>query len=599
MKFNLIKEFGIIVIYIAEINYSIIIDDKKYRQYLGKDEICYSEVEEITKELYPKELNRFKSVWNNYKISCKRENNLKESYGLKKNPCFVLCIHGTRRCNLQCKYCFGNEEYLPKEEISIETAKKAIDYLVFEYGKNGKMYNIDLAGSGEPLLRFEFVQEIEEYCNKIRNITGKKVIITFPTNATLLRQEHIRYFEKHPDILYGFSIDGDKKCNSNRTYFNGISSFEDALKGIKLSTNEHSGFSVTVTSNNEGIDQIYEYLYSLNKGDAISTRLVRDFTDSETSLYHIDIDNLIKGYRNLTNSFIEHFKNNDFDYIIPLLNGNDFYGRYILKVLKNETHLTARCDAAKSRLAVDEKGNLYACSVMNGKEDFCIGNIVEGIDKEKQKKFTQINVMHAEKCQKCWCHNICCGECMAVSYLCSGKLYEPNPFMCEIRQQLIAMAIGFVEYIKTTFPEIFEQLINYIKGTKYYYQTHPAVWAVVNYLNYSSLKVTYREIANVIEAIPYNEGPSVLDLEKLIKKYNPEDCAVSVQSIEDLPNISAPMLSIYRGYKDVYSYALLKKNEEGKYTINTLDNLTSEITLSDELIQQGFNVFIGPFEDYL
>jgi len=49
---------------------------------------------------------------------------------------------------------------LPQNNISVETAIKAIDYFILEYGKDGLMYTIDLAGSGEPLLRFDFIKTI-------------------------------------------------------------------------------------------------------------------------------------------------------------------------------------------------------------------------------------------------------------------------------------------------------------------------------------------------------------------------------------------------------------------------------------------------------
>lgn len=49
---------------------------------------------------------------------------------------------------------------MPQNNISVETAIKAIDYFILEYGKDGLMYTIDLAGSGEPLLRFDFIKTI-------------------------------------------------------------------------------------------------------------------------------------------------------------------------------------------------------------------------------------------------------------------------------------------------------------------------------------------------------------------------------------------------------------------------------------------------------
>ncbi len=59
---------------------------------------------------------------------------------------YTLCLHPSRKCNFACKYCFGKDLFLPKEDIDIKIAKKAIDFLVFNLGNNAEKYVVDLAG---------------------------------------------------------------------------------------------------------------------------------------------------------------------------------------------------------------------------------------------------------------------------------------------------------------------------------------------------------------------------------------------------------------------------------------------------------------------
>lgn len=608
MKFKLINDFEIYIMHITDINNSILINKEIFERFSNKDELSEEEFLQIISDLRPQEIEKYKNIISSKKkIESTEDNVINESDKdiLEGKSDFTLCMHATRRCNLNCKYCFGGEKYLPKQEISIDMAKQAIDFMVFDYGRNAKMYTIDLAGSGEPLLRFDFIKEIEKHCETIRNKTGKKVIITFPTNATMLNEEHIHYFEEHSDVLYGISIDGDEKGNSNRVYQNGKSTFSDVLKGIDITTNEHCGFAVTVTKNNENVDEIYDYLYSLEKGDAISTHLVRDFGESDTSLYKINIDNLLSGYRRLTEQFIEQMRIGNFDYVKPILNGDDLYGGFILMAIQKGLIAKYRCDAGQNRIAVDENGKLYACSVMNGNENFCIGNIFDGIDLEKRNRFTQCNIEQSEKCQKCWCKNICRGECMTISYLNSGELYQPNDYMCEIRKRLIALAITFVEYVKTNIPKGYNELVKHIVGTRNNHQTNPAVWTVINYLNYSSQRVSYKEIASVLENISsgqsmaVNVGPSVYDVEALIKKYNKGDCVVQINKISDLPDINSPLICYCRGQNGINEYCLVKKDENSLYRFYSLENRISGLVLTDELVRNGLNVFIGPFEELL
>ena len=604
----IINDFGLYIMHVTDINNSILINKEIYDSFCSKNELSESQFLQIIENFYPEEIEKYeKIISSRKKIESAEEDFANESKKdiLEGKSDFTLCIHATRRCNLNCKYCFGGEDYLPKQEISIDTAIKAIDFMVFDYGKNAKMYTIDLAGSGEPLLRFDFIQEIENHCETIRNRTGKKVIITFPTNATMLNQKHIRFFEQHSDILYGISIDGDEKGNSNRIYHNGKSTFNDVLRGIDITTNEHCGFAVTVTKNNENVDEIYNYLYSLKKGDAISTHLVRDFGQSETSLYKINIDNLLLGYRKLTEQFIEQLKMGNFDYIKPILNGDDLYGGFILMAVQKGLIAKCRCDAGQNRIAVDNNGKLYACSVMNGNEDFCIGNIFDGIDSVKRNKFIKCNVEQSVKCQNCWCKNICRGECMTISYLHTGELYQPNEYMCEIRKKLIALAISFVEYVKRNIPKAYNELIKHIVGTRNNHQTNPVVWTVIQYLNHSSQRVSYKEIASVLENIPceqnevVNVGPNVYDVQSLIKKYNEGDCVVQINNIDDLPDINSPLICYYRGQNGVHEYCLVKKDENGCLRFSSLESRLSGYALTNELVKQGLNVFIGPFEEYI
>lgn len=603
MKFKLINDYGLYIMHVTDINNSILINKEIFDRLEKKGELSKSELLQIIQDLNPEEVEKFENILRSRaNMEADVKNDINKDI-LEGKSDFTLCIHATRRCNLNCKYCFGGEDYLPKQEISIDVAKKAIDFMVFDYGKNAKMYTIDLAGSGEPLLRFDFIQEIEKHCENIRNLTGKKVIITFPTNATMLNEKHIRYFQQHPDILYGISIDGDEKDNSNRIYSNGKSAFKDVLQGISITTNEHCGFAVTITKNNENVDEVYDYLYSLGKGDAISTHLVRDFGQSETSLYKIDIDNLLTGYRRLTDQFINQSKMGNYDYIKPLLNGDDIYGGYILSAVRKGMVAQCRCDAGQNRIAVDDKGNLYACSVMNGDKNFCIGNIFDGIHIKKQSKFTKCNVQQSEKCQTCWCKNICRGECMTISYMNTGELYQPNDYMCDIRKRLITLAISFVEYLKAKIPDAHMELVKHIIGTKNNYQTNPAVWAVVNYLNDSSQKVSYHEIADVLENVSQvvgdtNVGPRVKDIEMLVKKYNKGDCAVQIKSLSDLQDVLSTMICCVKIPTGGYEFFIVKK-ENDSFVIHSLDYSITGIKLTDELIKKGMNIFIGAFEEIL
>lgn len=614
MKFKLISDLDLYIMYVIDINNSLLITKELYELYEKKEYISIYEFMNIVHLICPDEVDKYEKILTSLEKVKKIEEHLDNicvSDIIEEKEVFTLCIHATRRCNLQCKYCFGEENYLPQKEISIDVAKKAIDYVVFQYGKKAQMYNIDLAGSGEPLLRFDFLKEIEEHCEILRNQTGKKIIISFPTNATLLNKGHITYFEEHPDILYGISLDGNKECNSNRIYKNGENAFDDAMRGIEIVSNEHSGIAVTITNKNENVDEIYDFIYSIGKFDAISMHLVRDFTDSETSLYKINQEYLVENYKKLTKRLISELLQENYKYVTPLLNGDDIYGGYISGAFHKGVIPKYRCDAGQNRMTVDDLGNLYACSVMNGNKDFYIGNIWEGVETKNRDKFFKSNIKESTVCSKCWCQNICRGECMTISYLTNGEFYHQNDFMCEIRKKLIEMAISFEEYVKHHIPKAYMILTRYFIGIQNNSKTDSAIWSVLHYLNYNSQKVSYREVVSDlgctqeenIFSLEVDEfqtiGIGVKKLEKILKKYNPDNCCVTINSVKDLPQLTSPIICYYKGQEGRHEYCIIRQDSCGDLKIKSLENTLTDIPFTDRLVQNGFNVLLGPFESML
>lgn len=85
-------------------------------------------------------------------------------------------------CNLACSYCFANEpNYVQRNALmSWDTAKAAVDFLL-KNSPGREEYEIIFFG-GEPLLRFDVLRRVVEYCEEIRK-TGKKFLYSITTNG--------------------------------------------------------------------------------------------------------------------------------------------------------------------------------------------------------------------------------------------------------------------------------------------------------------------------------------------------------------------------------------------------------------------------------
>ena len=146
----------------------------------------------------------------------------------------AVCLNIIHACNLRCKYCFADEgEYNGhKGVMSVETAKKAIDYVVKRSGPRRNI-EIDLFG-GEPTMIMDRIKEIIAYARENEKAWNKNIRFTMTTNATLLTDEMMDYMDKELENII-LSLDGRQEVNDKvRIKIDGSGSYNDILPNIKM-----------------------------------------------------------------------------------------------------------------------------------------------------------------------------------------------------------------------------------------------------------------------------------------------------------------------------------------------------------------------------
>ena len=145
----------------------------------------------------------------------------------------AICLNVIHGCNLRCKYCFADEgDYHGHGGVmSVETAKKAIDYVIKRSGPR-KNIEIDLFG-GEPTLIMDKIKEIIQYARDNEAKWNKNIRFTMTTNATLLNPEMMDYMDKEMGNII-LSLDGRKCVNDNvRIKADNSGSYDDIVPNIK------------------------------------------------------------------------------------------------------------------------------------------------------------------------------------------------------------------------------------------------------------------------------------------------------------------------------------------------------------------------------
>lgn len=329
--------------------------------------------------------------------------------GTAANITFIV----TKDCQLACKYCYlvGKND---KERMSFLTAKKAIDYILTSslfWGRQNAVI-LDFIG-GEPLLEVELIDKICDYFKLQTYIRGHKWFnayrINLTTNGLNYHTKKVRKFiEKNiTHLSITITIDGNEiKHDLNRVYKNsGKGSYKNVLKNIPLWLKDFKDIGTKVTISSADIPYIKEsilHLFSLGIHHLYTNCVFEDvwkegddklFEEQLSELADIIIDN--EYYKDFTCSFF-----------------SENIGKPLDPVLENQNW----CGAGKM-LAVDAAGNFYPCTrfaaySLRDKRPIIIGNVRDGIDKNKLRPFLTLDrtTQSPQKCLDCevasgcaWC----------------------------------------------------------------------------------------------------------------------------------------------------------------------------------------------------
>ena len=328
--------------------------------------------------------------------------------GIAKNITFIV----TKDCQLACKYCYlvGKNS---KERMPWEVAKQAIDYIL-DQEEDMKEASVvwDFIG-GEPFLEIDLIDRICDYLKtemfRRNHHWFNSYRFSFSTNGINYHTDKVQQFiQKNRDHLsIGITIDGtERKHDLNRIYKgDGRGSYADVVRNIPLWQQQFPGAGTKVTISSADLPYIKEsvlHLYSLGIHEVNINCVFEDVWQPgddllfEEQLMKLADEIIDKGY----------YK----DYACSFF--TERLGKPLDCVLQNQNW----CGAGRM-LAVDAEGNFYPCTrfaqySLRSKKAWIIGNIHDGIDKNKLRPFLTLDrcTQSPQKCIDCevaegcaWC----------------------------------------------------------------------------------------------------------------------------------------------------------------------------------------------------
>ena len=293
------------------------------------------------------------------------------SYPMKSNEVKALCIHICHDCNFRCRYCFADEGayHSKRESMSFETAKAAVDFLIENSGHR-KVLEMDFFG-GEPLMNFDVLKQTVAYAKEAGEKAGKKFLFTTTTNALLLNDEVIQFFNEEMENVV-LSLDGRKEVHDAiRKSINGKGTFDLIIDKIKkfISLRGEKSYYVRGTFTAKNLDFAKDVLFIADQGvDSISMEpVVTEIEDLQITGEHLP--QIEQEYENLCDAYLKRYANgqgfNFFHFNVDLEGGPCLSKR------------VSACGAGNEYFSVAPNGDLYPCHQFVGDAKFRMGSVTD------------------------------------------------------------------------------------------------------------------------------------------------------------------------------------------------------------------------------
>lgn len=367
-----------------------------------------------------------------------------KTYPLKSNEVKALCLHICHDCNLRCRYCFADEGayHSVREFMSEDTAKAAIDFLLKNSG-NRKVLEVDFFG-GEPLMCLKTIKNVVAYARAEGDKLGKKFLFTTTTNALLLDDDAIDFFNREMENVV-LSLDGRKEIHDEiRKTVNGKGSFDLVIDKVKkfVRSRGDKSYYVRGTFTAKNTDFSKDVIFLAEKGfDSISMEpVVTDIPDLKIGEEHLPA--ILDEYENLCDKYLEKYDKgegfNFFHFNVDLEGGVCLQKK------------VSACGAGNEYFSVVPNGDIYPCHQFAGDKDFLMGNVFDGkLNQSIRDKFASSCLFTREKCDSCFAKFICSGGCAANNYHYNGDINKPYEITCAMMKKRIECAMHSLAHKKS------------------------------------------------------------------------------------------------------------------------------------------------------
>ncbi len=356
-------------------------------------------------------------------------------------------------CNLRCRYCiveqggFGARRY----QMSPEVGRQAVDFVLRESGEEELCYFTFFGG--EPMLNFGLIEDMVAYSQAQAARHGKRMAYLIVTNGTLFEDDNIAFIKKHK-ISVQVSLDGPPAVHDRlRPMASGRGSYATIvahLPQLLADYAERVSIRATVTRYNSSILELLDHLTGLGVG-----RVGLNYVEGDGDDYALDLparEQLKVGYAELARRFLAGAPEGDFS-------AAGFFAHFMAHFcsgLKRRTY----CGAGVRMLGVSASGGLYPCPYLAEREDYRVGHVATGVDRERLARWrSYLDVDRKPLCQSCWARYMCGGGCLSAAIKYGGTPHRPYEADCDLIRHLAQLIMWIYLELKEKHPDAFLQYL--------------------------------------------------------------------------------------------------------------------------------------------
>lgn len=356
-----------------------------------------------------------------------------------------LSLFITESCNLRCAYCFAVD--MERRQIDEQLARQALALALGRRSEHGARRVAVTFWGGEPLLCFDTLRRLVDHAEELAARAGQKVAFAVPTNATLLTDEMIDFFQAHR-VQLSLSLDGDEPAQSLRQLPGGRSSFPVVQQKLELVHRRYGrdlpGVRMTVSPATAG-DLYRNVRFFLDQGftQVYFAPVVEASWPPET------LARLEAEAERLAAHWVERLRGGRVSF-------NAWDRLLAWRELRRRGQLPAErqilCGAGTTMLAVDIDGDIYPCHRFvfydKATRRRSLGHVREGLPAvDRVRPYLQLDPQRlgtrTTRCAECAAAADCLVACPALNHALCGEIHTVDERICQlagIDQRVVASA---------------------------------------------------------------------------------------------------------------------------------------------------------------